>query len=101
MVGRNDGVDISEGIGKELRRLYTARMALDEKKDKAWLKQLWSMKSDYPAELLLKAARKVDHNWCRMAVQSCQVLDRRMTSEKGMDSEAELKLFLVELAGRR
>ena len=55
----------------------------------------------YPAELLLKAARKVDHNWCRMAVQSCQVLDRRMKSEKGMDSEAELKLFLVELAGRR
>ena len=98
---QTEPIMILAAIGKELRRLYTARMAIDEKKDKTWLKQLWGMKSDYPAELLLKAARKVDHNWCRMAVQSCQVLDRRMKSEKGMDNEAELKLFLVELAGRR
>jgi DNA polymerase-3 subunit delta len=88
-------------IGKELRRLYTARMALDSGKDKQWLKQLWGMKSDYPADLLLKAARKVDHAWCSRAVQQCQVLDRRMKSEKGMDNEAELKLFLMELAGSR
>ena len=53
------------------------------------------------ADLLLKAARKVNHEWCRWSVQACQVLDRRMKSEKGMDNEAELKLFLVELAGRR
>ena len=88
-------------IGKELRRLYTARMAIDSGKDKQWLKQLWGMKSDYPADLLLKAAKKVDHVWCRRAVQQCQVLDRRMKSEKGMDNEAELKLFLMELAGTR
>ena len=88
-------------MGKELRKIYTARMALDAGKDKQWLKQLWGMKSDYPADLLLKAARKVDHEWCRWAVQASQVLDRRMKSEKGMDNEAELKRFLVELAGRR
>lgn len=88
-------------IGKELRRLYTARMALDSGKGKQWLKQLWGMKSDYPAELLLKAARKVDHDWCRRAVQQCQVLDRRLKSETGMDKESGLKLFLMELAGTR
>ena len=88
-------------MGKELRRLYTARMALDAGKDRFWLKQLWSMSSDYPAKLLMQAAGKVDHEWCQTAVIRCQMLDRRMKSEKNMDSEAELKLFLMELAGSR
>lgn len=92
---------ILAAIGKELRRIYTARMAIDAGKDRMWLKGLWNMSSDYPAKLLMAAAKKVDHEWCRMAVQRCQVLDRRMKSEKGIDSEAELKLFLMELAGRK
>ena len=44
-------------ISKELRRLYTARLALDSGKDKLWLMDLWNMRSDYPARLLLDAAR--------------------------------------------
>ena len=59
------------------------------------------MSSDYPAKLLLQAARKVDHAWCRQAVKRSQTLDRRMKSERNMDSEGELKLFLMELAGAR
>ena len=59
------------------------------------------MSSDYPAKLLLQEARNVDHDWCRQAVKRCQVLDRRMKSERNMDSEGELKLLLMELAGGR
>ena len=59
------------------------------------------MSSDYPAKLLLQAARRVDHRWCREAVQRCQTLDRRMKSEKNMDSESELTLFLMELSEKR
>ena len=98
---QTEPIMILAAVGKELRKLYTARMAIDSGKDKQWLKQLWGMKSDYPADLLLRAARKVDHAWCSRAVQHCQTLDRRMKSEKGMDAEAELKLFLMELAGTR
>ena len=98
---QTDPIMILAAIGKELRRLYTARIALDNGKDRFWLKQLWSMNSDYPAKLLLQAARRVDHAWCAQAVQSCQKLDRRMKSERNMDSEAELKLFLMELAGSK
>lgn len=94
-------IAILAALGKELRRLYTARLALDGGKDRVWLKELWSMSSDYPAKLLLQAARNVDHNWCRQAVKRCQVLDRRMKSERNMDSEGELKLLLMELAGGR
>lgn len=88
-------------MGRELRRLYTARMALDSGKDRFWLKQLWEMKSDYPAKLLMQAAGKVSRRWCRDALLRCQTLDRRMKSERGIDREAELKLLLMELAGTR
>ena len=97
------GGPVLAAVGKELRRLYTARMALDGGKDRLWLKQLWNMSSDYPAKLLMQAARKVDHDWCRTAVLRCQQLDRRMKSMSMPDKqkEDELKLFLMELAGRR
>ena len=98
---QTEPIVILAAVGKELRRLYTARMALDAGKNRLWLKQLWGMSSDYPAKLLMQAAKKVDHDWCSNAVIRCQRLDRRMKSERGMDSEAELKLFLMELAGAR
>lgn len=98
---QTEPIVILAALGKELRRLYTARLALDGGKDRIWLKELWSMSSDYPAKLLLQAAKKVDHAWCRQAVKRSQTLDRRMKSERNMDSEGELKLFLMELAGAR
>ena len=98
---QTEPIAILAALGKELRRLYTARLALDGGKDRVWLKELWSMSSDYPAKLLLQAAKKVDHDWCRQAVKRSQTLDRRMKSERNMDSEGELKLFLMELAGAR
>ena len=98
---QTEPIAILAARGKELRRLYTARLALDGGKDRAWLKELWSMSSDYPAKLLLQAAKNVDHDWCRQAVKRSQTLDRRMKSQRNMDSEGELKLFLMELAGAR
>ena len=88
-------------ISKELRRLYTARLALDSGKDKLWLMDLWNMRSDYPARLLLDAARKTTHEWCANSLALCQKLDRRMKSEKGIDAAGELKLLLVRLGARR
>lgn len=98
---QTEPIALLAAMGKELRRLYTARLALDAGKDRTWLQRLWNMRSDYPAKLLLSAARKIDHRWCQMAVQNCQILDRRMKSEKNINSEAELKLFLMELAVNR
>ncbi|MBQ9458766.1 MAG: DNA polymerase III subunit delta [Oscillospiraceae bacterium] len=87
-------------IGKELRRLYLARVALDEGRDKLWLMDAWGMRSDYPARLLLDAAKRTNRAWCERSVTLCQKLDRRMKSEKGVDNEGELKLLLAELAQR-
>ena len=85
-------------IAKELRRLYTARLAIESGKDRLWLMDLWGMRSDYPARLLLDAARKTTHEWCERSLALCQKLDRRMKSEKGIDREGELKLLVMELA---
>ena len=50
---------------------------------------------------LLSAAKKTTAAWCADAVQMCQVLDRRMKSEKGVDAVGELKLLLVRLGAQR
>ena len=98
---QEEPIRILAALGKMLRQLYTARLAIDGGKDRVWLKDLWRMKSDYPARKLLDSARNVRRDWCREAVKRCQVLDRRMKSERNMDSEGELKLLLMELAGVR
>ena len=84
-------------MGKELRKLYTARIALDTGKDKFWLMERWNMRSDYPAKLLLDHARRVSRSWCAMAVRRCYEVDRRIKSVSGVDGAQELKLLLMEL----
>ncbi|MGM9618320.1 MAG: DNA polymerase III subunit delta [Oscillospiraceae bacterium] len=94
---QEEPIALLSAIGRELRRLYSARLAIDGGKDRAWLMELWNMRSDYPARLLMDAARRVSTDWCREGVRMAQALDRRLKSEKGIDGEAELKLFLLRL----
>lgn len=85
-------------IGKELRKLHTARIALDTGRDKFWLMERWNMRSDYPAKLLLENARRVSRSWCANAVKRCYEADLRIKSVNGVDGAEELKLLLMELA---
>lgn len=98
---QTEPIMILAALGSQLRRIYTARMAIDSGKDRSWLMELWDMKSDYPAKLLLSAAKKTTAGWCADAVKQCQTLDRRMKSERGIDAAGELKLLLVRLGARR
>jgi len=98
---QTEPIMILGALGSQLRRIWTARLALDEGKDRYWLMDLWGMKKDYPAKLLLTAARRTTAEWCAQAVRLCQELDRRMKSERGVDSAGELKLLLVRLAAGR
>lgn len=85
-------------IGKELRKLHTARIALDTGRDKFWLMERWNMRSDYPARLLLDNARQVSRQWCANGVRRCYEADLRIKSVSGVDGANELKLLLMELA---
>ena len=85
-------------IGKELRKLYTACLAQEGGKDRYWLMDIWGMRSDYPAKLLLNSARNFSKEWCREGILLCQKLDIAMKSQPGFDSQGELKLLLMRLA---
>lgn len=85
-------------LGRELRRLRTARIALDDGRDRRWLMEIWSMRSDYPARLLMDSARGVSRAWCDRAVERCCEADVRIKSVSGADGADELKLLLAELA---
>ncbi len=85
-------------IGKELRKLHTARVALDTGRDRFWLMERWNMRSDYPAKLLTEHAKRVSRAWCAMAVKRCYEVDVRMKSIGWVDGADELKLLLMELA---
>ena len=98
---QTEPIMILAALGSQLRRIWTARLALDGGRDRYWLMELWGMKSDYPAKLLLNAARRTTAEWCAQAVRRCQELDRRMKSQRGVDSAGELKLLLVQLAAER
>lgn len=85
-------------MGKELRKLHTARIAIETGKDRFWLMERWKMRSDYPAKLLLDNAKRVTRAWCANAVQRCYETDLRIKSVNGVDGADELKLLLMELA---
>ena len=98
---QEEPIVILAALGSQLRRLYTARMAIDSGKDKYWLMELWEMRSDYPAKLLLQSAKRVSAQWCGDAVKMCQVVDLRMKSQRGADPAEELKLLLARLGAAR
>lgn len=85
-------------IGKEIRKLYTARIALEGGKDRYWLMDIWGMRSDYPAKLLLNSARRFTKEWCRDGIALCKKLDVQMKSQAAFDSAGELKALLMRLA---
>ena len=92
---------INAALGGQLRRIYTARLAIDSGKDKYWLMDMWGMKSDYPVKLWLSAAKRTSREWCSDAVKQCQTLDRRLKSERGIKGEDELKQLLVCLGAKK
>ena len=98
---QTDPIQINAALGSQLRRIYTARLAIDSGKDKYWLMELWSMKSDYPVKLWLSAAKRASRDWCADAVKQCQTLDLRLKSERGIDDVGELKLLLVRLGAQK
>lgn len=87
-------------VGSHMRRLYAARTAVEQGKNQAWLMDLFGIR-EYPAKLLMRAARNVETPWCREAVCWCETLDRRLKSESGIDGEGELKLLILRLCTGR
>ena len=87
-------------LGRQLRQLYSARLAIDRGKNAAYLMELWGLRSAYPAERLMQSARRFSLAWCRRAVIRCAETDLTMKST-GTSGEELLTGLLMELAVRR
>ena len=87
-------------LGKQMRQLYTARLALEERRGAKYLMELWGMRSAYPAERLMQSARRFSLTWCRGAVLRCGQTDLAMKST-GADGEELLIALLMELAVKK
>ena len=87
-------------LGRQLRQLYSARLAIEEKKGASYLMELWGMRSAYPAEKLMQSARRFSLPWCRRAVIRCGETDLAMKST-GADGEELLISLLMELAVKK
>ena len=84
-------------LGKNLRDLYTARLAREGGKNTAWLMEQRGFKNSWPAEKLMDNARRFSLNWCRNALSRCAETDLAMKSSYGAEREL-LVSFLLELA---
>jgi len=94
---RENPIMLLSVIGNQMRKLYTARLALEANRDAEYIRTLWDMKSGYPARLLMEAARKCGREWCREAVALCAQTDMDMKST-GRNGEELLMELLVKLA---
>ena len=87
-------------LGRQLRQLYSARLALESGKSAAYLKDLWDMRSAYPADRLMQSARRFSLPWCRKAVIRCAETDLAMKST-GADGQDLMVGLLMELAVKK
>lgn len=87
--------EIMSALGKQLRQLYSARLALAGGRGGNYVAQLWGMR--YPADRLMASARRFSLPWCRRAVIRCAQTDLAMKST-GQDARELLTTLLLELA---
>ena len=87
-------------LGRQLRQLYTARLAIEERNSAGYLMELWGMRSAWPAEKLMQSARRFSLPWCRNAVLRCAQCDLAMKST-GADGQELMTSLLLELAQKK
>ena len=95
------GIAILAAMGRYFRQLYTARLYVDRGRSRDDLVALWAMRSTYPADKLMDAARSFSPEWCRHAVRRCSETDRLLKENYGQDQEILVSLLMELAAGRR
>lgn len=82
-------------LGKYLRQLYAARVALESRKTADDLAAVWKL-HPYPAGKLMTAAHRITLAWCQTALEKAARADLAMKS--GWDNGEVLTGLVLELA---
>ena len=78
-------IKILWSLGRNMRQLYSARLALEKGRGAAYVADLWGLRS-FQAEKIFTAARRFSLPWCRRAVVRCGEADLAMKST-GQDGQ--------------
>ena len=89
-------IKIMWSLGRQMRQLYSARLALEQGKGTEFVAGLWGLKP-YPADKLARSAKRFSLPWCRRAVVRCGQVDLAMKST-GQDGKELLTTLMLELA---
>ena len=84
-------------IGTQMRRLYAARVAVDEKLGGDFVRQYCGVKFDFMVDRLLRSARGFDTEDLARAVELCAETDYAM-KRSGGDAQERLNELLLRLA---
>lgn len=96
---REAPIYILAAVGRQLRQIWSARLALENKRNASYLAQLWEMRGDWQAKKLMQTARRYSLPWCRMAVKETQKADLAMKLG-GRDGAEVLSELLITLSVR-
>ncbi|MGM9592859.1 MAG: DNA polymerase III subunit delta [Candidatus Onthomonas sp.] len=94
---REEPIYILAAVGRQLRQIWSARLALENKRGASYLMQLWGMRGDWQAKKLMQTARRYPLSWCRMAVKEVQNADLALKLG-GRDGAEVLSELLLTLA---
>lgn len=85
------------GIGTQMRRLYAARLAIDEKLGQDFVKELYKINYSFIVDKLMRSARGFTLEALADAVRLCAETDYQMKSSSADDTELLCDL-LIKLA---
>lgn len=93
-------IKLMAALAKQVRQLYTARLAVEGQKSVQWFMELWSLRREFQAEKLFQGSRRFTLDWYRWALLRCEEADLQMKST-GADGQEVLVNLLLELAQRQ
>ena len=93
----NEPIMMLAVLGKQMRQLYAARLALEKNLGTKYVMEVCAMKYDYIASKLLNAARGFTLPQLKRAVELCAETDYRMKSS-GADARELLKEVVLRIA---
>ena len=93
----NEPIMMLAVLGKQMRQLYAARLALDKNLGTKYVMETCTIKYDYIASKLISAARGFTLPQLKRAVELCCETDYRMKSS-GVDERELLKEVVLRIA---
>ena len=93
----NEPIMVIAVLGKQMRQLYAAHLALDRNLGTKYVMEVCSIKNDFIASKLMSAARGYTLSQLKRAVELCAETEYRMKSS-GADTRELLKEAVLRIA---